>query len=108
MRYITKSKRLTPFVSLDFVIKKFFNDYKLKYNDEPSIFSANSYDAVYIIKDAVIFCNSQENTICIKNYLQSLNYDGVEGNIKFDENGDVIKQVVIKKLDSGKFVNLPN
>lgn len=73
--------------------ENFRKAYKKKYNTEPELFSAEAYDAIYLISDALKSGQS------IKDYLYSVkNYMGASGTLSFDQYGDVIKPLAIKKI----------
>ena len=66
------------------------------------MYSANSYDALKIL--ANIINKSGYNADKIKHALyKTKNYPGVSGLTTFDNNGDVIKPVIIKTVRNGKF-----
>lgn len=82
---------------------EFADNFKQKYGNEPSIFEANSYDALKILASAIKAVGY--DTRKIANYISQLkDYDGVSGSITF-EKGDVRKTVSIKRVKSGKFVD---
>ena len=71
-------------------VKEFLKRYKKRYGDYINGFLiASKYDSVYIIKNAIEYCKSDKNTVCIKNYLYDMNwYNGLIGKFKFDKNGE--------------------
>ncbi len=51
--------------------------------------------------------NSNGTTTDIRQFLLKVkNYQGASGVISFDENGDVKKPIIIKKIEGGKFVKV--
>jgi len=83
----------------------FILSYKSKYGTDPNTFAVNAYDSVYLLYDAAVDCGGQENTTCIRDYLYNVkDYNGAEGQISFDPNGDVIKEIGLKTLKEGKFI----
>ncbi|MDD5148349.1 MAG: ABC transporter substrate-binding protein, partial [Candidatus ainarchaeum sp.] len=87
-------------------VQNFRNVYFARFGKEPEVASANAYDAVKILAEAIKNCKG-DNTECIRDYLYPLkNYPGVGGNTSFDKNGDVIKPVILKIAKNGKFVVL--
>lgn len=81
----------------------FANNFKEKYGKEPSVFEANSYDAMKILASAIETVGYDGRKIL--NYISQLkNYDGSSGSITF-EKGDVRKPITIKIVKGGKFVN---
>ena len=78
--------------------------YKTVYGKESDFISANAYDAMRIIAEAIKTCKS-DNSECIKDYLYKVkDYPGVGGLTSFDQNGDVVKPVIIKTVKNGQFV----
>ena len=86
-------------------IQDYRNKYKELYNKESSVYAANAYDAVKIIANAIKNCKGDQDTDCIRDYLYSVkDYPGIGGKTTFDENGDVVKPVMIKVVKNGQFV----
>jgi branched-chain amino acid transport system substrate-binding protein len=81
--------------------EEFTRKYKAKFNRDPELFAAESYDAVMLIKN----CLADGSTIspdAIKAGLyKTQNYNGASGTISFDSNGDVAKPMVIKRVING-------
>jgi len=81
-------------------------NYKSKFGSEPGFLSTLGYDNIMLLFNAIKYCNG-DNPDCVKEYLYTVkDYPGASGNITFDENGDVIKDFVIKTVKDGKAVNL--
>lgn len=71
--------------------KEYFDKYQEVYGELPDLeFPAVArYDAVYILSEAIEFCE-EVNPECIRDYLYELeSYSGVLGEYSFDENGDL-------------------
>ena len=85
------------------VVKKFTNSYRAKYNKNPDIFAALTYDAMKILAKAI-----ERGGTDVENVKKELygikNFIGVTGKTSFDKNGDVIKPIGIKKVEDGKFI----
>lgn len=86
-------------------IRKFVNDYKTTYKAVPSSLTAQAYDSVGIVLEAVKNANSLDKEK-IRESVQKINYKGVTGVTKFDEKGDAIKEFVYAKVENGKFVQI--
>lgn len=84
-------------------IKKFVDSYKEEFKSEPSSFAALGYDAIYMFKDAFEKANSKDPKKVIE-AIKQLNFDGVTGKLKFDDNNNPIKAVTIIKIEDGKYV----
>jgi branched-chain amino acid transport system substrate-binding protein len=81
----------------------FENKYKQRYERTSDLFSGNGYDAVHIVAEAIKL--GEYSADGIKNALFTIkDFPGVTGNTSFDENGDVLKPVSIKKIQDGHFV----
>jgi len=85
------------------VVKKFTNSYRAKYNKNPDIFAALTYDAMKILAKAI-----ERGGTDVENVKKELygikNFIGVTGKTSFDKNGDVIKPIGIKKVEDSKFI----
>ena len=90
--------------SQDSLVRNFINSYKNKYKSDVEGYSALAYDAMYIIDILLKECKSDRE--CIKNKLYQLNYNGVTGKSAFDDHGDVIKPISIRKIENKKFITL--
>lgn len=88
----------------DTLRQDFLTKFKNKYNALPEYYAPLAYDAVNIIKLALESSNFEIEKI--KTNLYSIkDYNGLSGITTIDENGDVIKPVILKKVQNGKFVN---
>ena len=67
------------------------------YNAGPAL----AYDAVFLFADAARRAGSLEPVKIRDAIALTRNFDGVTGNITFNENGDPIKSAVILKFDKG-------
>lgn len=77
---------------------KFMNNFNSHYGTEPTIYTAEAYDAAKII----IRCYDKDAEKFKKCILNIKDYPGASGTITFDENGDVRKPLVIKQIKEGK------
>lgn len=80
-------------------VANFVNAYRAKFNEDPNAFAALAYDSVFLMKAAMEKANSVDSQMII-DALKELHIDCVTGNIKFDLNGDPIKDIVICEYDS--------
>jgi len=86
-------------------VQEFKEKYKKKYGRELEGYAALAYDALYVIAHVLKQCN--EDKECIKNALYSVqNFPGVTGPTSFDDHGDVIKPIVIRAVNNGKFTTI--
>lgn len=84
-------------------VQHFVKAYKEKFKDEPTAFSALSYDAVYLLKAAIEKANSTEREAIAK-ALNDIQFEGITGNLRFDKNHNPIKDVTMIKIKDGKYV----
>jgi len=84
-------------------VREYEKRYFEKYGKHSEIFAASAYDATKIIYSAIENVGNKPDDI--KDYLLTLkNYKGATGSISFDRNGDVIKEVAIKKIIDGEYI----
>ena len=80
--------------------KKFVAAYKAKYNEEPSMFAALSYDAVYMAAEA---SKGAKTSVDIKDNLAKLkDFEGVTGSITIDKDHNPVKTALMIGLKDGK------
>jgi branched-chain amino acid transport system substrate-binding protein len=68
--------------------EEFKTKYKAKFNQDVQIYSPYSYDAVYVIAEAMKRAGSADRA-AITGAMPATNYAGVTGTISFDEKGDI-------------------
>lgn len=85
------------------VVKNFVTNYRKKYNEDPSAFSALGYDAVYVYKNAFENAKSLKHEDVIE-ALKNTTTDGVTGSLKFDENNNPVKSSAILTIKNGQYV----
>lgn len=78
--------------------------YEEKYGEPRTAYFTEVYDAVILAVRAIEESNGSKEDIKDKLYEISKSYEGVSGNVEFDENGDVSKPILIKQIRSGEFV----
>lgn len=84
------------------VVSDFVKKYRSRFNAEPDIFAALSYDAARIVFLAIKKGGPTGREI--KKALYTIkDFPGVTGTTSFDQNGDVIKSVSIKMVKNGQF-----
>ncbi|MBI4281597.1 ABC transporter substrate-binding protein [Candidatus Uhrbacteria bacterium] len=85
----------------------FLKKYKDTYNEEPPFpaFMANMYSQVYLVKEAME--KYGQDTEKIRDYFLSLKgWEGALGRLTFDGNGDPLSSYAVKKVESGKLVDV--
>lgn len=90
--------------SQDSLIRNFINVYKNKYGTDAEGFGALAYDGLFIIDKLLEQCG--EDKECIKKTLYQINFNGVTGKSSFDDHGDVIKPITIRKIVNQKFTSV--
>ncbi|MDO5755406.1 MAG: ABC transporter substrate-binding protein [Tissierellia bacterium] len=83
-------------------VQNFLAAYKEKYDEEPASFSALAYDGIYLYKEAVEKAGTTDHD-AVKDALKEIEFDGVTGKLKFDENNNPIKDVSMIKIENGKY-----
>jgi branched-chain amino acid transport system substrate-binding protein len=86
--------------------REFVEAFEKKYNEKPDAWAALSYDAVGIVAEAIAEVGTDRKAI--RDYVASLNspenaYEGVTGMTYFDENGDVMKPLVVAVVRDCEF-----
>ncbi len=92
--------------STEGAVKKFVDSYKEKNDGKtPTAFAALGYDAVYMLKDAIIAADSTDSTK-VRDAVMATDSDYVTGHVTFDEKRNPIKSAVMVELvkDNGKLV----
>lgn len=86
-------------------IKSYVESYQKTYGNAPSALTSQAYDSVGILLTAIKDANTTDSEK-VKDQIYKTTYQGVTGEIKFDENGDVDKQFVKVTIKDGKFVKM--
>ena len=70
----------------------------------PPVYSATTYDAVYILKEALVQCSDAD---CVKQFLYNVkNRKGTAGMLSIDENGDAVFEYELKQIKNGKAMKM--
>ena len=84
-------------------VQSFVKKYTEKYGEPPEALATLGYDAMGLMLQAIQDAQSTDS-VKIRDALKNIVYKGVTGTIKFDENRNPIKSVVILKVEDGKQV----
>jgi branched-chain amino acid transport system substrate-binding protein len=84
-------------------VQDFVKKYTAKYGQAPDALAALGYDAMGIILQAIQNAGSTDGAK-IRDAIKNIEYHGVSGVIKFDENRNPIKSAVIIKIENGQQV----
>ncbi|NME36664.1 MULTISPECIES: ABC transporter substrate-binding protein [Fusobacterium] len=83
-------------------IQSFAAAYRAKYNEDPSAFSALSYDAAYLVKEAIEKAGNTEKDAIVK-AMKEIDFTGVTGHLNFDEKNNPVKAVTILRIENGNY-----
>jgi branched-chain amino acid transport system substrate-binding protein len=83
--------------------RKFVADYEKTYGAAPDSIAALSYDAVYLIADAIRRAGSTDGKRVRDALAETKDYPGVTGTITMDADRNPVKPVFILKVEGGKF-----
>lgn len=83
-------------------IQSFVSNYKQMYEEEPDMFAANAYDTMKIVAQALE--KSGNDRDALKAEMAAVkDYPGVTGKTSFAANGEALKEVIILKVENGRF-----
>lgn len=83
-------------------VQNFLKAYRDKYKEEPSAFSALSYDAAYLLKAAIEKAGSTDKE-AVQKALKGIEFEGVTGKLTYDENNNPIKGITLVKIKNGEY-----
>ncbi len=86
-------------------VQTFVKKFRDKYKKEADPTSSCAYDTMYVLAKAIEKAGSLDKAK-IRDALKGTSYDGVTGQISFDETGDSIRKVFEVQVKNGKFVKL--
>ncbi len=82
----------------------FLREYRDEYGKEPAAVTALAYDAYILILDAIERAGTTD-PVALRNAIsETTDFEGAAGIITLDENGDAVKNAVIKQVKNGEFV----
>jgi branched-chain amino acid transport system substrate-binding protein len=86
--------------------KKFFDDYKKKYNDtDPEAYAVYGYEAAKVVLEAIKKVGKKDRAAILEAIVTTKDFDqGAIGKWSFDQNGDTTQQIfTISEIKNGKF-----
>ncbi len=92
-----------PDADLSPASKPFVEEFKKKYNENPSAFAALGYDAYMLVYSAIERAGSFDPTAIRDAIASTKDYPGVTGTISINETGDAVKDAVILTVENGAF-----
>ncbi|PWU07065.1 MAG: ethanolamine utilization protein EutJ [Verrucomicrobia bacterium] len=84
-------------------VQAFVAKYEKKYGTKPMALAATGYDALMLIADAIQRAGNTTSRTIRDALAETDNYQGVSGTIKFDENRDPSKAMVLLRIQQGQF-----
>jgi branched-chain amino acid transport system substrate-binding protein len=90
----------------DSVISKNFANRVREMDKTADFYIASGYDILNIVSEVISETKSTDGDILKNSLLKIKNYEGASGNIGFDQNGDVSRNVFIKTVKDGQFVRM--
>ena len=84
----------------------FLNAYREKYNKEPAAVTALGFDAYLVILEAIERAGSADPVAIRDGIAKTEGFEGAAGVVTLDENGDAVKNAVIKEVKDGQFTYL--
>jgi branched-chain amino acid transport system substrate-binding protein len=83
--------------------EKFLKEYRAIYKEEPAAVTALGFDAYLVIIAAIEKANSIDPMKVRDEIAKTKDFEGAAGVITLDENGDAVKDAVIKVVKNGEF-----
>lgn len=99
----TFSTFFTSEVPMNKTSEVFLKAYRDKYKKDPAAVTALGYDAYLVVRAAIEKANSLDGQKIRDEIAKTKNFEGAAGAITLDENGDAVKDAVIKIVKDGKF-----
>ncbi len=86
--------------------QNFVKAYTEKFNAEPDMFAAQAYDAAMILLTALKNANGAGGEAHQQEMLKIKDFPGITGSTSFTPIGDAVKDIIILKVENGKFTKL--
>jgi len=83
---------------------EFQKKFVAKYNQQPDVYDAYAYEAGMILKEAISKAGNDAEKI--KKYLYETTFTSLTGDLKFDSDGEVLRNYNVVKVEDGLFVNV--
>ena len=82
-------------------VKKFVEDYEAAYGMEPDQFAAQAYDGFYVMAEAIKNAGEADRDAIRDALAEIKDFEGVLGNMSFDEDGDIIMEPTVFAIIEG-------
>lgn len=86
--------------------QNFVKAYKEKFDSEPDMFAAQAYDAAMILLTALKNADGVGGEAHQKEMAKIKDFPGITGTTSFTPSGDAVKDIIILKVENGKFAKL--
>ncbi|RKD30096.1 ABC transporter substrate-binding protein [Thermohalobacter berrensis] len=86
--------------------EEFLEEYRKRFDKEPASVTALGFDAYLVILDAIKKAGTDDPVKIREALAKTKDFEGAAGVITLDENGDAVKDAVIKQVKDGKFTYL--
>ncbi len=83
-------------------VKEFVEKFKEANKEDPSAFSALSYDTVYLLKQAMEEAKSEENDKVVEK-IKNIEFDGITGKFKFNKDNNPMKSASMMEIKDGTY-----
>jgi len=93
----------TSEVPMNKTSEQFLKAYREKYKKDPDAVTALGYDAYLVVRAAIERANSLDPQKIRDEIAKTKDFEGAAGVITLDENGDAVKDAIIKVVKDGKF-----
>lgn len=85
-------------------VKKFVEDYEAAYGMEPDQFAAQAYDGFYVMAEAIKNAGEADPDAIRDALAEIKDFEGVLGNMSFDEDGDIIMEPTVLIIEGDEYV----
>ena len=100
--YVTSN----PLVEYLPAAKKFMEDYKARFNNDPGPYSALSYDGLYLVADAIERAGSADKAAIVKALKETQGFEGLAGKVSFTEDNVLAESnFVVLQAKGGSWTN---
>jgi branched-chain amino acid transport system substrate-binding protein len=83
------------------LVQNFVSEYENKYGATPDALATLGYDATKILLQAIAEAGLDDPAV-VKDKMAAIEYEGVSGDITYDEFGNPIKKAAIVKIENGE------
>lgn len=88
----------------DDAVKTFVDKYTEEYGMGPDQFAAQAYDAMHMMADAIKDAGSDDRDAIRESLLNLEGFEGVLGEMSFDEDGDIVMDPTVLIIENEKYI----